>query len=486
MSNVTINGSTHNVLYVATENDSVYAFDADKYGAPLWQISLLNSGETPLTGASVLPNQGVTSTPVIDPATNTIYVVSAQKSSGNGPTYRLNALDIVTGLPKLPAITIQASVPGTNSTAVGGNVSLPGGCVQRAALLLANGNVYLGFGSCHSGWLLAYDTKTLNQVGVFNSSPNLDGEGTYGGAGGVWMGSGGPIADANGNIYVSTGNGPYDGSTAWGDSILKFSPTLQLLDHFTPADFEFMNCNDSDLAAGGLLMIPGSGQVVGGGKMGKLYLVNTANLGGEQLGDAGAAQTIFVETGLISSYTSGACTDNIPAPNTPHTAMVNSYEIFGTPAYFNGSIYLGVTPTSPTAPAVVRRFAYSSSGGGSLAAQEFTSPDIQLNTRGTTPFISANGTSNGILWMIDEGQPVQTPDPGGPTSATLRAYDAQNLAREIYDSGMNSTDVPGYGIKFSSPIAANGKVYISTGHDPYSSSNKNPNPQGEIDVYGLR
>ena len=487
MSNVTINGATHNVLYVATESDTVYAFDADKrHGAPLWQISLLNSGETPLTGASVLPNQGVTSTPVIDPATNTIYVVSAQKSASNGPSYRLNALDIVTGSPKLSAVTIQASVPGTNSTAVGGNVSLPGGCVQRAALLLANGNLYLGFGSCHSGWLLAYDTKTLNQVGVFNSSPNLDGEGTYGGAGGVWMGSGGPIADANGNIYVSTGNGPYDGSTAWGDSILKFSPTLQLLDHFTPADFQFMNCNDSDLAAGGLLMIPGSGQIVGGGKMGKLYLVNTANLGGEQANDAGAAQTIFVETGLISSYTSGACTDNIPAPNTPHTAMVNSYEIFGTPAYFNGSIYLGVTPTSPTAPAVVRRFAYSSSGGGSLAAQEFTSPDIQLNTRGTTPFISANGTSNGILWMIDEGQPVQTPDPGGPTSATLRAYDTQNLAHEIYASSMNSTDVPGYGIKFSSPIVANGKVYISTGHDPYSKSNPNPNPQGEIDVYGLK
>ncbi len=426
MSNVTINGATHNVLYVATENDTVYAFDADNYGtgAPLWQISLLNSGETPLTGASVLPNQGVTSTPVIDPATNTIYVVSAQKSASNGPSYRLNALDIVTGLPKLPAVTIQASVPGTNSTAVGGNVSLPGGCVQRAALLLANGNVYLGFGSCHSGWLLAYDTKTLNQVGVFNSSPNLDGEGTYGGAGGVWMGSGGPIADANGNIYVSTGNGPYDGSTAWGDSILKFSPTLQLLDHFTPADFQFMNCNDSDLAAGGLLMVPGSGQIVGGGKMGKLYLVNTANLGGEQANDAGAAQTIFVETGLISSYTSGACTDNIPAPNTPHTAMVNSYEIFGTPAYFNGSIYLGVTPTSPTAPAVVRRFAYSSSGGGSLAAQEFTSPDIQLNTRGTTPFISANGTSNGILWMIDEGSQckLQTPEgrPARPCARTTR------------------------------------------------------------------
>jgi uncharacterized protein YjdB len=507
MSNVTINGATHNVLYVATENDSVYAFDADKYGPPLWQVSLLNSGETPLTGASVRPNQGVTSTPVIDPATNTIYVVSAQKSSGSNASYRLNALDIATGSPKLAAVTIQASVPGTNSTAVAGTVSLPGGCVQRAALLLANGNVYLGFGSCHSGWLLAYDTKTLTQVGVFNSSPDLDGEGAYGGAGGVWMGSGGPIADAAGDIYVSTGNGPYDGLTAYGDSILKFDPSLKLLDHFTPEDFGFMNCNDSDLASGGLLMVPGSGQIVGGGKMGKLYLVNTANLGGEQPKDAGAAQTLFVEQGIAGSqpYPS-SCTDSDvhgnPLPNGktyyvggPNDSNgdtnngVNSYEIFGTSAYFNGSIYLGVTPTNAAAPGVVRQFAYAAPGV-LTPTQEFTSLSVSqqqpLNTRGTTPFISANGTNDGILWVIDQGQPLQTPDPGGPTSATLIAYDAQNLAHELYDTNMNSADVPGYGIKFSSPVVANGKVYISTGHDPYSSSNPIPNPQGEIDVYGLK
>ncbi len=116
----------------------------------------------------------------------------------------------------------------------------PGSCVQRAALLLANGNVYIGFGSCHSGWLLSYNAKTLARNGLFNMSPNLDGEGTYGGAGGVWMGSGGPIADGAGNIYVSTGNGPWDGKTAFGDSILKFSPTLQLEDYFTPDNYAYL------------------------------------------------------------------------------------------------------------------------------------------------------------------------------------------------------------------------------------------------------
>jgi uncharacterized protein YjdB len=492
MSNVTIKGAVHNVLYVATEYDSVYAFDADTYGtgAPLWKTSLLQSGETPITGATVLPYQGVTSTPVIDQSSNTIYVVSAQKSSANGASYRLNALDITTGLPKQAAVTITASVSGTNSTASGGKVSLPAGCVQRAALLLANGTIYIGVGSCHSGWLLSYNEQTLQQTGVFNASPNIDGEGTYGGAGGVWMGSGGPVADSAGNIYISTGNGPYDTTQgSYGDSILKFSPTLTLLDHFTPMDYEFMNCNDSDLAAGGLLMIPASGQIVGGGKMGKLYLVNTSNLGGEQSNDAGAVDTLYVEQGIDNSQPyPTSCTD---ASGTHNVSGVNSYEIFGTSAYFNGSIYLGVTPTSTTnAPGVVRRFTYtpgSTSATGTLAAEESTPLNLAQqqpeNTRGTTPFVSANGPNDGILWTIDQGQPLQTPlGPQATTNATLYAYDATNLGNELYSSSANSGDVPGYGIKFTSPIVANAKVYISTGHDPVTASQ----PQGEIDVYGLK
>jgi hypothetical protein len=473
ISNVAVNGAVHNVLYVATEADSVYAFDADSYGtgAPLWKVSLLKGDETPITGASIKPSLGITSTPVIDTQSNTIYVVSTERSSTTGSSFRLNALDITTGAHKFGSpVTIQASVPATNSNAVNGVENLTTSCIQRAALLLANGNVYLGFGSCHSGWLLAYDAQTLTQVGVFNASPDLNGEGQYASAGGVWMGGGGPAADAAGNIYIVTGNGPWDGQTAFADSVIRFDSTLHMTDYFTPHDYQYMDCQDSDLAAGGLLLIPGTSQALAGGKTGKLYLVNTANMGREQANDAGATQTLFFEDDLINPYSS-SCTDGAGK----NTTMVNSYEIFGTAAYFNGSVYLGITPTSSTAPAGIRQFSYAN---GVLTQGAYTSPWVQENTRGTTPFISANGASNGILWMIDTGQPLQSPN--GATTATLRAYDAVNLSNEIYNSSINSGDAPGYGIKFSSPVVANGKVYISTGHDPVST----PNPQGEIDVYG--
>ncbi len=472
MSNVTINGASHNVLYVATEHDSVYAFDADSYGAgaPLWKTSLLNAGETPTAGA-IKPFLGVTSTPVIDPTTKTIYVVSTQITS-NGPTFRLNALDITTGAQKLGGpVTINASVPATNSASVNGVETLTVSCIQRSALLLANNSIYIGFGSCHSGWLLAYNASTLAQTGVFNASPNLNGEGTFSSAGGVWMGAGGPVADSAGNIYITTGNGPWDGITAFSDSILKFSPTLQLEDYFTPGDYQFLNCADGDLAAGGLMMIPGTSQLIAGGKQGKIYLVNSGNMGQQQANDAGATQTLWFESDLTPPYSS-SCVDSTGT----HTTDINSYEIFGTSAYFNGSVYLGITPTA-NVPAGIRQFVYA---GGQLSYGTYTSPSVQQNTRGTTPFVSANGASNGILWMIDQGLPLQN-STGGTTNATLRAYDAASLATELYNSGANSADVPGYGIKFTSPVVGNGKVYISTGHDLTTATN----PQGEIDVYGL-
>lgn len=473
MSNITINGAAHNVLYVATEQDFVYAFDAEHYGtgAPLWKVSLLKSGETPLTAGPILPYVGVTSTPVIDPSTGTLYVVSEQKTSSS-TSFRLNALDITTGAQKFGGpITITASVPATNSDAVNGVETLTTKCIQRAALLLANGNVYIGFGGCHSGWLLAYNKQTLAQVGVFNASPNLNGEGAYASAGGVWMGGGGPVADTSGNIYITTGNGPWDGKTAFGDSILKFSSTLKLEDYFTPQVYAYMNCNDADLAAGGLIMMPGTSELVAGGKTSKLYVVNSASLGKETANDAGAKQAIEWGEGLTSTY-SASCTDS----SGTHTAPINSFEIFGTPAWYNSSIYLGVTPTSTTAPGGIREFPVS---GGDLTAGAMTTPSVQENTKGTTPFISSDGTNEGIVWMIDQGQPLQASS--SPTKATLRAYEAGDLSNELYNSSQNAADVPGYGIKFTSPVEANGRVYISTGLDLTTVSN----PRGEIVVYGL-
>jgi len=215
--------------------------------------------------------------------------------------------------------------------------------------------------------------------------------------------------------------------------------------------------------------------------MGKLYFTNSTDLGHEKTGDTGAIQTLEWGaastpggTPLISSYTSQPCTYD---PSQP-TAVINSFEIFGTPAYFNGSIYLGITPTATNIPSGIRQFTYT---GDTWVPGTDTLQYTQENTRGTTPFISANGTTDAILWMVDQGQPLQTPASSGPTNATLRAYDATDLSNQLYNSQVNSADMPGYGIKFTSPVVGNGKVYISTGHDLTTVTN----PQGEIDVYGL-
>ena len=498
MSHLTVNSSVYNVVFAATENDSVYAFDSDNYGTgtPLWHTPLLKSGETPMTDGPIQPFQGVTSTPVIDPTTHTLYVVSAQTLTATSTsTFRLNALDITTGKQKFGGpVTIQASVSGTNSDSVAGVVSLDTSCVQRAALLLANSTVYIGFGGCHSGWLLAYGAQSLAQTGVFSASPNLNGEGAYASAGGVWMGGGGPAADANGNIYITTGNGPWDGTAAWGDSILKFPNDGTLgtpatvgasgvpTDYFTPDDYHFMNCHDADLASGGLLLIPGSTQALAAGKTGKLYLVNTADLGHETTNDAGATQTVAgVLTGQGFDPYSVSCTDVAGYPGAgTWTTNVNSYEFFSTASYFNGSVYVGITPTATIIPVGIVQFAYS----GTLTLGLVSSPNMQMGSNGTTTFISANGAADGVLWIVDHGDPIQNqnPTPTAPTTATLRAYDANNLTTELYNSGTNAGDAPGYGIKFTSPIVANGKVYIGTAHDLATVTN----PKGELDVYGSK
>jgi Bacterial Ig-like domain (group 2) len=475
VSNLSVNGAMHNVVYVATENDSVYAFDADHPGdgSALWKISLLASGETPIAGGgSILPYVGITSTPTIDLASSTMYVVTAQ-DSGTSRFFRLHALDLATGAEKLGGpVVISASVPGTNSEAVNGVITLTTSCLQRAALLLVNNAVIIGFGSCHSGWLLSYNAQNLSQIGVFNMSPNMDGYGNFASAGGVWMGGGGPAADSNGNIYVTTGNGPYDGISAFSDSAIKFDTQLHLLDNFTPFDYAFLGCKDTDLAAGGILLIPGTAQALVGGKSGKLYMVNTSNMGGSQANDAGATQTLWFEDDLSGHY-SATCTD--PKGNA-FTGQITSYEIFATAAFFNGSVYLGVTPTAAV-PAPVRQFTYAN---GQLTPSAFTANSISEGSYGTTPFISANGTSNGIVWMIDHGAPIR--NSGDPTAAVLHAYDANNLAIELYNSSQNSADTAGFGMKFTSPIVANGKVFIGTARDALTTTN----PSGELDVYGLK
>ncbi|HEY2390413.1 MAG TPA: hypothetical protein VGK22_04510 [Candidatus Angelobacter sp.] len=468
ISSLNINGTTRNVVFVATEMASVYAFDADNFGDgnPLWKTSLLPPGESPQGGGNPLPFQGLTSTPVIDSASQTMYLVSAQKSTGS-PFFRLHALDITTGneRPGSP-IVIHASTPGTNAESVNGVINLTVACLQRAALLLSQGTLFIGFSACPTGWLLSYDAATLSQIAVLNMSPDEDGYGEFGGAGGVWMGGGGPAADDSGNVYVTTGNGPFDGIKQWGDSILKLDSHLNILDHFTPFDWAFLQCRDLDMSAGGVMLIPEQSQLVVGGKSGKLYLINTANLGQLQPNDAGAAQTFFFSPGSSSQ----SCVDNHGLTVTGTTGTSSFYS---TGAWLNGVLYEG------NDPGPVKAFQYSS---GHLTQIGATPEAISGFSYGTTPFVSTNGTDNGILWVLDHGKPIQDPVASTPAPAVLRAYDATNITHLLYSSAQNAADVPGFGIKFTSPIVANGKVFITTAQDPVTTAS----PHGELNVYGLK
>jgi hypothetical protein len=469
VSALSIGGAVHNVVFAATESASVYAFDADNFGngSPLWRVSLLQAGEVPLPGGNPMPFQALTSTPVIDLVTKTMYVVTAQQVTGKAPFFRLHALDIVTGheQPGSPVV-ILASVPGTNSHAVNGTVTLTPACLQRASLLLAQGTLYIGFSACFNGWLLSYDAASLAQIAVLNMSPNADGYGRFGGAGGIWMGGGGPAADDQGNVYLSTGNGPYDGGPEWADSVLKVNRQLQVLDHFTPDAFSFLQCQDLDLSAGGVMLIPGLSQIVAGGKSGEMFLLNTANLGGMNAGDTGAQQALFPG----GPPPQGSCVDN---HGNTLTGAEAPYSFYSTAAWFNGSVFMGADPGP------VYQFTLSA---GKLVQGAATPDSIAKLTYGPTPFVSANGTANGIVWLLDHGTPLQAPSGGAPTPAILRAFDATNITRELYNSSQNPADVAGLGIKFTSPIVANGKVFIGTAHDSLTVAN----PKGELDVYGLK
>jgi len=291
LANVYIAGGTHNVLYVATEHDSIFAIDAD-VGTIYTQVSLIPSGGstvnsiTDLDCTDTVPEVGISGTPVIDPSSGTLYVVAKSKVSGAIVQY-LHALDTGTLSEKFSGpVKIQASVVGTASDGNGSTVSfIPVDENQRAALLLENGHVVISWSShCDNspwhGWVMSYNATTLSQEAVFNASPN-------GSAGGVWMSGGGIAADSSGNLFVPTGNGTWNGTTDFGDSILKLGPpaggTFPVLDYFTPYDQAGLASEDVDVAAGGLVLLPtlSSGQqlLAQVGKSGTLFLLDRNNLG---------------------------------------------------------------------------------------------------------------------------------------------------------------------------------------------------------------
>jgi hypothetical protein len=463
--NVTIGGFTHNVVFVATENDSVYAFDADTNGGsnanPLWFASMLSTahGAAPgaltvssnYVGTDIIPQVGITGTPVIDPATGTLYVVSATQEGVNF-ILRLHALDVTTGAEKLGGpVVITATVPGTGNGSSGGSLTFdPEWQNQRPGLLLLNGIVYIGFashgdGGPWHGWIFGYNATTLRQTGVFCTSPN-------GGGAGVWMSGAGLAADVVdpvnhpfGRMFIPTGNGdftatiPYTSGMDYGDSILDLDLTngaLTVQDDFTPMGQANLDAFDGDQASGGLMILPNqtSGSYTHGlveaGKSGEVYLLNRDNLGGYNPAGDTVVQELPFEVGNVGSW--------------------------NTPAYWNGSVYYWAQlDTMKVFPLV----------NGLLTGPTATSSET-YGYPGANPVISSNGNTEGIVWTIESDAYTNN----GP--AVLQAHNATNVSTTLYSSNTNLTrDNPGPAVKFTVPTVANGKVYVGT--------------ESQLSIYGL-
>lgn len=473
MSGLTINGGTHNVVFVATEEDWVYAFDADNYNnnTPLWKAQLLASGQNALLPGPIKPWIGITSTPVIDPNNGTMYVVTATTAG-----HFLHALNILTGAeqPNSPVL-IQASVPSSAPDATNGMISLVNYDLNRASLLLSQGRVYVAFGSSKRGWILGYDEDKLTQVGVLCITPNQINAAYAGdpfaGTGGIWGGGGGPAADAAGNIYVITSDGPFDGQSSWSESVLKLDRDLNVIDSFTPFDYQYQNCKDDDMGSATATLLSDStgAYLLTGEKNGKLYLLNRGALGGMQSNDAGAAQTLWY---IPSSVSSGSCADE---SGQVHSGQGDDHEIYGGIASFQQWVYVAA------AGGPMKQWSLS---GGKLVDTGNASAMYDPHSNGAAPFVSANGSQNGILWALDNGgAAIQSHNPT-PQPIVLRAYDATNVSNELYNSTQAAADAGPLGIKFTSPVVANGKVYVVGAHDALDGTS-GQHARGELDVYGL-
>jgi hypothetical protein len=432
----------HNAVYVCTASNTVYAFDADgKAKAPLWQQNLTPPGASPVdgtttgyTGGPILPNVGITGTPVIDGASGTLYVVAVTQES-SGVVHRLHALDITTGKEKFSGpVVIHASVRGTGSGSVNGNIAFnPQFELQRDALTLVNGVVYMAWGSYddygpYHGWIMGYDASTLAQVIAWNSTPN-------GEQGGIWNAGASFASDSSGNIYVVTGNGTSDafsGGKNYGDTVLKLKRngnTFTVSDYFTPFDQSLLMANNLDLGSSGLTLLlnqpgPISNLAVSAGKSGKIYLLDLGNLGGFQAGN---------DNQIVQSI-----------PNALGTQATDND--FSTATYWQGNVYyIGNND-------VIKQFKLNN---GLLSSSPVAQGHYVYGYPGANMSVSANGGNNGIVWAIE---------PGGVN--VLHAYDATNVSHELYNSSQApGRDQFGVAIRFTVPTVINGKVYVAGGSE---------------------
>ena len=432
--NVPINKVAHNVLYVATMSDTVYAFDADRSGAPLWTRNLAafehagfaSGGSKPIGG-----NLGILSTPVIDHATSTLYAVTGTLEK-DALVYRLHAVDITTGVPRAGSGVVISGIYRTVTFDARHQV-------QRVSLVLSGDSVVFGFsanpgyevpGAIYGGWVMAYDKSTLAQTGTFAIE-------TIGnGGGGVWQAGRPAAVDSLGYVYVFSGNAfgdGYDGVHNFSESVLKLDPAhgLRLLDWFTPSDWSTLDRGDMDLSSSGPMLVPGTSLLVGGGKAGLLYVLHTAALGKNTSDDSGAVQKIRNLGPLLGGpvYWQRSAANGGPLLYSWSGARLKAFP-------FNGSKF-ATTPTY-----------------GSVVVSYYPGGILTLSANGET-----HGT--GVLWAT-----VPTccdADDNPPVPGALYAIDAENVARELWNSKLDATrDSFGNLAKFVPPLVANGRVYVAT------------------------
>ncbi len=439
--NLTVNGAVHNVVFVVTEHDLAYAFDADTF-AQLWQVSALGANETTSDNRGcdqVTPEIGITSTPAIDLTAGshgTIFLVAMSKDSNGNYYQRLHALDLTTGAEQTGSpVTISATFTIPNSSGQQTTFA-PAQYKERAGLLLMNGQIYLGFSShCddgpYQGWLMAYNESGLAQTSVLNVTPN-------GGDGAIWMAGAGLAADSSGNIYFLDANGTFDTSLDangfpadgdYGNAFMKISTagnSLSVADYFNMHNTVSESNSDEDLGSGGTLLLPdmqdGSGNTrhlaVGAGKDSIIYVVNR-----DSMGKFNPAS----DSGIYQEVTSNGISGGV----------------WAMPAYFNNTVYYGAVGDSLKAFSIVNALLVAPPSSQSAAA--FAYP-------GTTPSVSANGNANGIVWAVENA--------GG---GVLHAYDATNLSNELYNSNQAAGGRDNFADnKFITPMIANGKVYVGT------------------------
>jgi len=458
-------GGTHSVVIVATENDSVYAIDADNPGAgALWQRSYID----PAHGVTTLPDNfggrttlggqvGITGTPVIDAGTGVLYFVTTLARNGVAEQW-LRAVDIRSGTDFGPGgVKIEASVPGDGKGSVNGTINFdPSLQNQRAGLTELNGNILVTWGSfsdygVYHGWLMAFDAKSLALKAVFNPTPQAqaidaaNGPADHGGGGAFWQGGAAPAIDSGGNIYLNSADGSFNadqGGNNYGDTLLKLQlsgGSFQVMDWFTPSNADCIDLDDLELGSSGVALLPtdftnGAQIAATTSKEGRLFLTDRNSLGKFNAGgDSQILQEFMVGEDSCTASTTGGAAEG-PGWN----------RLYGTPSYWNGNVYAGASNL------VLKQFQFQ---GGTLNPNPVAVSPTAYGVRGGNTVVSANGDQNAIVWVYEKADSGQ---------GILHAYDATSVSKELWNSMMNAgRDALGEGIGFATPVVVNGKVLVT-------------------------